>query len=189
MPVKVIMVGRVFGKRKVIGRAQKKWGVKPFWHVQCECGAEDDVLGAALRQGKANQCRRCRAKEFGIRSTTHGQARVGKISSEFRIWSGMKDRCTNPHSEHWRLYGGRGIKVCERWMTDFSAFFVDMGARPSAKHSLDRFPNNDGNYEPSNCRWATQKEQIHNQRKHGLIEIFTNDELKAELHRRGLNGT
>jgi hypothetical protein len=95
----------------------------------------------------------------------------------------MIDRCTNPRSDHWGWYGGRGIQVCDRWRHSFEAFFADMGPRPKGL-SLDRFPNNDGNYEPSNCRWATPKEQIANQRKRKLIGNFTNDELLAELKRR-----
>lgn len=178
------MIGRTFGKRTVIALAPTpSWHTKAFWRMRCICGREDDILGQALRDGKANQCKDCRAKEFILRGTTHGQARQGKITTEFRIWTGMIDRCTNPRSDHWKWYGERGIQICDRWKNSFESFFADMGPRPKGL-SLDRFPNNDGNYEPGNCRWATPKEQIANQRKHGLIEIFTNEELLAELKRR-----
>lgn len=80
--------------------------------------------------------------------------------AEYRSWSGMRTRCTNQRFVDWRLYGGRGISVCERW-NSFANFFADMGPKPSPKHSLDRI-NSDGNYEPSNCRWATAKEQANN---------------------------
>lgn len=78
---------------------------------------------------------------------------------EYRLWSGMIQRCTNPKFVDWRLYGGRGISVCERWRQSFATFFADMGARPSAGLSLDRWPDSNGNYEPGNVRWATAKQQ------------------------------
>jgi hypothetical protein len=95
----------------------------------------------------------------------HGHARevTGKISREYSTWRCMVQRCTNPKVPNWRYYGGRGIGVCERWMK-FKNFLDDMGLRPQGK-SLDRWPNKDGNYEPGNCRWATQQEQIDNSNK------------------------
>jgi hypothetical protein len=83
---------------------------------------------------------------------------------EYNSWVGMKGRCLNEHGPDFRLYGGRGIAVCERWRDSFEAFYTDMGPRPSPMHSIDRFPNNDGHYEPGNCRWATPREQRLNQR-------------------------
>lgn len=81
--------------------------------------------------------------------------------AEYRAWSCMRTRCRNPRFVDWHLYGGRGVVVCDRW-DSFSAFFADMGPKPSPKHSLDRYPNPNGNYEPANCRWATPKEQANN---------------------------
>ena len=178
-------VGQIFGQRTVL---EIYYGIdkKQQAQVLCVCGHKDVVRVASLKSGTANQCRECSGKMIGLRTVTHGQARSGKITTEFRIWTGMLDRCTNPRSDHWVWYGGRGIQVCDRWRTSFENFFADMGPRPSGR-SLDRFPNNDGNYEPGNCRWATPKEQIANQRKHGLIEKFTTDELLAEIQRRGVN--
>ena len=91
----------------------------------------------------------------------HGHAFAGRRSSEYRTWYAMKQRCTNPNVEHYDRYGGRGITVCERWANSFCNFLADMGLKPSRRHSIDRV-NNDGNYEPGNCRWATQKEQANN---------------------------
>lgn len=73
----------------------------------------------------------------------------------------MKTRCSNPNVDNYKHYGGRGVTVCERWLHSFESFLADMGKKPSPQHSIDRI-NNDGNYEPDNCRWATKLEQIHN---------------------------
>ncbi len=83
---------------------------------------------------------------------------------EYQCWWNMIDRCTNPEHMSFEWYGGRGISVCDRWRASFLHFLADMGERPSLKHSIDRYPNNDGNYEPGNCRWATRKQQAENQR-------------------------
>jgi hypothetical protein len=101
-------------------------------------------------------------KNLSERQTTHGHARSGKISPEFRCWDAMIRRCTHPSHAAFKDYGGRGISVCAQWLQDFAAFYRDVGPRPSSSHSLDRHPNKDGNYEPGNVRWATQTEQQRN---------------------------
>lgn len=94
----------------------------------------------------------------------HGHAGAGKQSSEYRIWGCMIDRCENENCPAYKDYGGRGIKVCKRWRGSFELFLKDVGSRPSKNHTLDRWPNNDGDYKPSNFRWATRKEQARNTR-------------------------
>lgn len=97
----------------------------------------------------------------GTRNSRYKHGMTG--TSEFWIWQHMRKRCHDEGSKDFSRYGGRGIQVCERWRDSFDNFFADMGKRPSDKHSIDRI-NNDGNYEPSNCRWATRSEQRSNQR-------------------------
>jgi hypothetical protein len=99
------------------------------------------------------------------RRTKHGRYRT----PEYFAWDNMRQRCGNPKHPEYKNYGARGIKVCERWKL-FINFFADMGERPSPELSLDRI-NNDGNYEPGNCRWATPKEQANNQRRTKLKEV------------------
>lgn len=93
----------------------------------------------------------------------HKHGIANSLLPEYRVWNKMKDRCYNKDSMNYRNYGGRGISICEKWLTSFENFINDMGLRPSSKHSIERI-NNDGNYEPQNCKWATKKEQSYNRR-------------------------
>jgi hypothetical protein len=100
----------------------------------------------------------------------------------------MIGRCTNPHNKSWEYYGGRGIKVCERWQSSFNDFLADMGPRPTQSHSIDRFPDQNGNYEPTNCRWATKKEQSRNMRRNRLVDLGGEKITLAEAcERTGVN--
>ena len=88
----------------------------------------------------------------------------GRRSIEYKSWIAMKSRCCYSKHPHYADYAGRGVTVCERWLHSFADFLADVGRKPSTKHTLDRYPNNDGNYEPGNVRWATASEQAHNRR-------------------------
>lgn len=94
-------------------------------------------------------------------SLVHGHARRGQSTQAYRAWKDMNKRCNQPSFIKWERYGGRGIKVCPQW-SDFATFLANVGEPPSSTHSLDRWPNNDGNYEPNNCRWATKDQQLAN---------------------------
>ncbi|MBA4033193.1 MAG: hypothetical protein C0480_01115 [Bradyrhizobium sp.] len=142
------MVGQRFGMLTVTARVQTN-AVRgnAQWYCQCECGEVSVHSGSTLRRGHATSC--------GCRKLTHG----GRYLPEYETWCRIKKRCYNPNSEKWHRYGGRGIEVCERWRKSFADFLADVGRRPSPEHSIDRYPDNDGNYEPGNVRWATRLEQ------------------------------
>jgi hypothetical protein len=147
----VDVTGKVFGALTVL----RFVGVRrqAMWLCRCECGKEVTVAGYHLRSGHTTSCG-C------TRNVTHGETG----SPEYRTWAEIKQRCYNPKTRYFHLYGGRGIGMCVRWFDSFEEFLSDMGRKPSPKHSVDRI-NNDGDYEPANCRWATKMEQSHNSRK------------------------
>lgn len=158
---------------------------KVQWLCRCDCGREVPVQGAELRKGVRGSCG-CRARQIaGEACSTHGHTRNKEVSPEYRSWYSAMQRCNNPNNPQYNGYGGRGIKFCERW-SKFTNFLADMGLKPSPKHSIDRYPNKDGNYEPGNVRWATASEQQRNKRKMRAIGNFSDDELRQEWTRRGL---
>lgn len=105
-------------------------------------------------------------------NVSHGHTQSGR-SPEYACWLDIKRRCLNKKFKHFRYYGGRGIQICERWRNDFGAFLADVGERPTPRHTIDRFPNNNGNYEPGNVRWATRKEQVANRRSTRFVAVGT----------------
>ncbi len=120
------------------------------WDCVCECGGLTTVWATQLKSGGSKSC--------GCLRKTHGKS----SNSTYSIWHAMKTRCTNKNNTYYHRYGGRGIKVCSRWV-DFNNFFEDMGSRPDGM-CIDRI-NNDGDYEPSNCRWVTPTENSRNTMK------------------------
>src|SRR4029077_948970 len=152
------LMGETFGRLTVIARAPNGPRFKTRWLCQCSCGAKNTVDATFLKRGLTISCG---CQKYEPRKKP-GHFRHGLTNSPtYRSWSGMWQRCTNPKNATYHLYGGRGIKVCDRWKT-FEVFLADMGVRP-AKTSLDR-RDNDVDYQPGNCRWATAKEQRNNRR-------------------------
>lgn len=179
------MTGQVFGRLTVLTKSAPRKSGGSDWVCLCACGVEFIAMGSNIRQGHTRSCG-CLASENAramganpafiarraAKVTKHGHARRSGDSPEYAVWLGMKSRCANPTDADYPGWGGRGVKVCERWALSFEAFFVDMGPRPSLRHSIDRYPNNDGHYEPGNCRWATKLQQ--GEARRDLLPVIVN---------------
>jgi hypothetical protein len=156
------LTGKTFGRLTVIRVGMRKAG-KVYWLCNCECGKTKNISSINLTKGRASSCGCFRTVLLTEATTKHGHTANWKRSSEYMAWCSMKYRCNNPNNKRYADYGGRGIKVCDRWMDSFENFLSDMGTKPSKAHSLDRI-NNNGDYTPFNCRWATAVEQNRNKR-------------------------
>lgn len=135
----------------------------------CYCGKQFSSNINSVKKGDCTSCGCYHAEVMKKISRTHGHTAKGEESSEYSIWTNMLTRCRNKNNEAYPDYGGRGVRVCPQWEKSFETFFADMGNRPSLLHTLDRFPDKNGDYEPSNCRWATKKEQSNNRRNNVII--------------------
>ncbi len=161
--------GRLYGRWTVIHRDGSHNG-QSIWRCRCICGVERSLRISSLRNGSSTSCG-CLAKELlATRSTTHGLSK----HPLHRTWARMKDRCFNKESKYYVRYGGRGIKVCERWMS-FMNFYDDTISTWDAALSLDRI-DNDGPYSPENCRWTDDKTQSRNRRN--VTSLTVNGETK-----------
>jgi len=154
---RVDMTGQRFGRLLVIEYAGSLDRGGSKWLCRCDCGTAIIRPRETLKLGRTLSCG-CIGREALARRATRG-GKAGHIA--YRCWDAMIRRCHQPSHQRYRYYGARGISVCERWRASFDDFATDMGPRPGAEYSLDRI-DNDGNYEPGNCRWATKLEQASN---------------------------
>ncbi len=147
------LTGRRFGTLTVIRRIPKDHNLR--WECICECGKTSYPRASRLLKGLTKGC--------GCLRVWYHTKHLKSKTTEWNIWALMRQRCSDIKSNSYKNYGGRGITVCDRWKNSFVDFLADMGPRPSRGHTLDRI-NNDGNYEPGNCRWATAQQQARNKR-------------------------
>jgi hypothetical protein len=159
------MTGQRFGRLLVTAMAPARIAGEAAWVCSCDCGAIVTVRGYSLRSGDSKSCGCLKNALLVQRSKTHGL----RATSEYGSWSMMKNRCLNPRTPAFADYGGRGISVCPQWVNSFETFLSDVGKKPSSGHTLDRI-DNDGNYEPGNCRWSTYNQQARNRRSTRLNE-------------------
>lgn len=162
--------GQEFGYLKVVGIAEQRpehWG-QLAWLCRCRCGNTKEVTSRNLRAGRTKSCGCARVELVAEKNIKHGKAANGKLDQVYRVWIEMKQRCYNHKNKRYEQYGGRGIKVCGRWLNSFENFAADMGPRPGSgkqgcrsEYSIDR-RENDGDYEPGNCYWATRSQQAGN---------------------------
>lgn len=155
------------------------------WEVQCDCGRVVTMRADYIGMSDWKSCGCMQKSLIGDSSRTHGMTK----QRPYNIWSSMVYRCTNPNAGHWERYGGRGISVCERWLTSFKNFWADMGPTYQPGLTLDRL-DNDGNYEPRNCAWRTRREQSNNRSDNTVLDTpWGRVTVTEAAHKLGLSPT
>lgn len=178
MPFKAMDIsGEKYGRLTAIKRVANRKRAT-FWLFRCECGTETEINLGSVRSGITKSCGCLDREKSAERKRTHGM----KGTRAYNVWCSMKARCLNPRQKSYRHYGGRGITVCPRWVESFENFIEDMGQPPEG-FSLDRI-DPDGNYDPSNCRWADMRTQRANQRGTVLYPYEGENLPIAEIARR-----
>ena len=174
------MIGRVFGRLTVLGYSHTKKARK-FYNCACTCGNKALVCSQELKTGDTKSCGCLRREPSSSPTFKHGLSG----SRAYQSWIDMRNRCHRPDNHHYKNYGGRGIIICNRW-SSFEAFFEDMGDRPTGLQ-LDRI-DNDGNYEPSNCRWSTVKVNARNRTNNRIVTVNGETACLTEMAERyGIN--
>jgi len=180
-------VGSMFGKLTVISlHTAKRVSGKTKWMAlcECECGEVIGVERHNLKNGNSSQCPPCATKTRGEKRKTHGSSFSRKDIDPvghncYTRWQSMKRRCYNPNENRYNRYGGRGIKVCDRWLNSYDNFLEDMGFPPNKSYQIDRI-DNDGDYRPGNCRWVSRKKNGRNKCNNKIIEAFGERLTQAE---------
>lgn len=177
------VIGEKFNKLTILSLAKSKayhdksgrLSTRARVTCSCECGSVKEFFLSSVRTGKSKSCG-CLQRTIARKTfTTHGH----KSTPEYKASAALKQRVMNPNSDRYNSYGGRGITVCDRWISSFENFYSDMGSRPSSKHSIDRIDVNKGYY-PENCRWATSEVQGRNRRTNVIIKTPSGDMCIAE---------
>ena len=182
------MVGNRYGRLIIIAYLgnfiRDKSAYTHVLKAVCDCGNVDVYRAASIKVGHTTSCG-CYSREVtGSLNRKHGHASYNR-SKAYNSWAAMKRRCYDKNNNYYKIYGGRGIRVCDRWLNSFENFLEDMGEPPTKTHTLDRYPDGNGNYDPLNCRWATPKEQGQNTSK-VVNHIYNGQKLcLSELERIG----
>lgn len=168
------MTGQRFGKLIVVRlHAEKLYGGVNAWVCQCDCGNETVQIRVNLTKGRSRSCGCYRHDPKWIEGQRKGALKHGGLGTpEHNAFRAMMSRCHYKSAGNYPEYGGRGIVVCEKWHNNFANFLADMGPKPTPQYTLDRFPNPNGIYEPSNCRWATHQEQQANKNNTVWVSAF-----------------
>ena len=164
------LTGMTIGRLTVLGRAENKNG-RVAWNVICNCGNSKVVTTHELHSGDTRSCGCIHKEQLAKRNKQNAKHGMSKTKT-YNTWNNIKDRCYNPNCKYYQDYGGRGISMYGDWLNNFQAFYDYVSKLlhfNEAGYSLDRI-NNDGNYEPNNLRWATQKEQLRNTRVNRIVE-------------------
>lgn len=164
-----VIMGQTYGQLTIV-KFDGYRGKNPYWKCRCSCGREKSIREYSFTNGTTKSC--------GCVVHKKSQERM-KLAREYNAWISMKKRCFNEHCHAYKNYGGRGITVCEQWKNNFNQFLLDMGECPDGL-SIDRIDNN-GNYEPSNCRWASKREQAQNRRSNRYITYNNVTKLISDL--------
>jgi hypothetical protein len=172
---------RRFGRLRPLRLVGSTVSRHALWECKCRCGNLTVVTRPNLISGATQSCGCLAQEKRKAVNTTHGETVGCSRSPEYGIWSGIVKRCENNNTKSWHRYGGRGVRICRRWRKSFPAFLKDMGRRPSPAHSIDRFPNPDGDYRPGNCRWATSIQQGRNRSGQRMYEFRGHTGVASEL--------
>ena len=171
------LTGQVFGRLTVISRVENPKNTSAQWNCLCICGKKTKVASGQLNNGDTKSCGCLYAETRKTNNLKHGMS----DTLEYKIWKDMKQRCYSK-TQMAKHYRDRGIKICDRWLESFENFYADMGPRPTTEYSIDRI-DNDGDYCPENCRWATKTEQNNNTRKNVRLTLHNETKTIAEWSR------
>jgi len=180
------LTGQKYGRLTVVSFDGISKNGAALWLCKCKCDKLVSVIASSLCLGRTLSCGCLHRERLRAIAYKHGHAdyRNAAVSVEYYAWTSMTQRCTNPKRWNYKNYGGRGIVVCERWLKSFPDFLADMGRKPSPDLSLDRI-DNEGNYEPSNCRWATKSQQQRNRRPRPRLMSDADIRKAVSLRRQG----